>query len=148
MTATVTNFFAKGTPKGQPRPRAVAIGGNVRMYTPSIVKAWRQSIKIAVFNEGVKPENAMCGPISVNLGFIFERPKTHYRTGKYAHLLKKDIPQAHTKKPDADNLAKAVLDVLTELKFWVDDSQVTHLTITKQYGDKSGCQISIAEINQ
>ena len=62
--------------------------------------------------------------------------------------MKPDAPKAHTKKPDCDNLAKAVLDVLTELKFWDDDSQVTHLTTTKQYGDKSGCQISIAEINQ
>ena len=148
MNAIITNFFAKGTPKGQPRPRAVAIGGNVRMYTPSIVKAWRQCIKIAVFNEAVKPDYPMTGPISVNLGFIFERPKSHFRSGKYSHLLKKDIPQTHTKKPDCDNLAKAVLDVLTELDFWADDSQVTHLTITKQYGDKSGCQISIAEISE
>tara|TARA_R100000655_G_scaffold29779_1_gene60163 strand:- start:2129 stop:2575 length:447 start_codon:yes stop_codon:yes gene_type:complete len=148
MTAHVRNFFAPGIPKPQPRPRAVAIGGVVRMYTPSNVKGWRQSVKIAVFNEGVKPLQPLAGSISVNLGFIFERPKSHFRSGKYSHLMKPDAPKAHTKKPDCDNLAKAVLDVLTELKFWNDDSQVTHLTTTKQYGDKSGCQISIAEINQ
>ena len=148
MTAHVRNFFAPGIPKPQPRPRAVAINGVVRMYTPSNVKGWRQSVKIAVINEGVKPREPLAGSISVNLGFIFERPKSHFRSGKYSHLLKDDAPDFHTKKPDCDNLAKAVLDVLTELKIWHDDSQVTHLTTTKQYGDKSGCLISILEVSQ
>ena len=148
MNTHLGHFFAAGIPKPQPRPRAVAINGVVRMYTPSNVKGWRQSVKIAVINEGVKPREPLAGSISVNLGFIFERPKSHFRSGKYSHLLKDDAPDFHIKKPDCDNLAKAVLDVLTELKIWHDDSQVTHLTTTKQYGDKSGCLISILEISQ
>jgi Holliday junction resolvase RusA-like endonuclease len=37
-------------------------------------------------------------------------------------------------KPDCDNLAKAVLDCITQLGcFWRDDSQVVHLTISKEY---------------
>tara|TARA_X000001382_G_scaffold96033_1_gene70468 strand:- start:377 stop:823 length:447 start_codon:yes stop_codon:yes gene_type:complete len=148
MNTHLGHFFAAGIPKPQPRPRAVAINGVVRMYTPSNVKGWRQSVKIAVINEGVKPVQPLAGSISVNLGFIFERPKSHFRSGKYSHLLKDDAPDFHIKKPDCDNLAKAVLDVLTELKIWHDDSQVTHLTTTKQYGDKSGCLISILEVSQ
>ena len=147
MTANVIQFFARGEPKGQPRPRAVSINGSIRMYTPSIVKGWRTSIKVAAINEGIRPAEPIAGPISVNLGFVFERPKSHFRSGKYSHQLKPGIIEDHIKKPDVDNLSKAVLDVLTELKFWQDDSQVTHLNVTKIFGHYNGCQISIAKIN-
>ena len=146
MTANVIQFFAPGEPKGQPRPRAVSINGSIRMYTPSLVKPWRTSIKVAAINAGVRPARPIAGPISVNLGFVFNRPKSHYRTGKYSHELKPGAIEDHIKKPDVDNLSKAVLDVLTELKFWFDDSQVTHLSTTKIYGHYKGCQVSIAEI--
>ena len=148
MTTNVIQFFALGEPKGQPRPRAVSINGSIRMYTPSIVKGWRTSIKIAAINAGVRPAEPIAGPISVNLGFVFERPKSHFRSGKYSHQLKPGTIEDHIKKPDVDNLSKAVLDVLTELKFWQDDSQVTHLSATKIYGHYNGCQVSIAEINK
>lgn len=148
MTTNVIQFFARGEPKGQPRPRAVSINGSIRMYTPSIVKGWRTSIKIAAINAGVRPAEPIAGPISVNLGFVFERPKSHFRSGKYSHQLKPGTIEDHIKKPDVDNLSKAVLDVLTELKFWQDDSQVTHLSATKIYGHYNGCQVSIAEINK
>ena len=148
MTTNVIQFFARGEPKGQPRPRAVSINGSIRMYTPSIVKGWRTSIKIAAINAGVRPAEPIAGPISVNLGFVFERPKSHFRSGKYSHQLTPGTIEDHIKKPDVDNLSKAVLDVLTELKFWQDDSQVTHLSATKIYGHYNGCQVSIAEINK
>jgi len=148
MTTNVIQFFAPGEPKGQPRPRAVSINGSIRMYTPSIVKAWRTSIKIAAINAGVRPAEPIAGPISVNLGFVFERPKSHFRSGKYSHELKPGAIEDHIKKPDVDNLSKAVLDVLTELKFWLDDSQVTSLLTAKNFGDHQGCQISIAEITK
>lgn len=146
MTANVIQFFAPGEPKGQPRPRAVSINGSIRMYTPSIVKPWRTSIKVAAINAGIMPARPIAGPISVNLGFVFERPKSHFRSGKYSHELKPGTIEDHIKKPDVDNLSKAVLDVLTELKFWHDDSQVTSLLSSKNFGDNQGCQISISEI--
>ena len=46
----------------------------------------------------------------------------------------------HTKKPDLDNLAKAVLDSLAGLA-WVDDSQVVILGLAKRIarGDEKPC---------
>lgn len=41
---------------------------------------------------------------------------------------------AHTVRPDLDNLEKALLDVLTRLRFWEDDSQVFTKSTAKFWG--------------
>lgn len=54
------------------------------------------------------------------------------------------IEQA-TKKPDADNIAKAVLDGLNGVAF-VDDSQVVALMVKKTYGLTPKVKVRIKEI--
>ena len=109
-------FFAAGDPKGQPRPRAFSRGGVTRMYDPGTAEGWKASV--AVESKVAKPSVPLLGPVSVNLEFFFRRPK---------RLLRKCDPDGrvpHDGKPDLDNLAKAVLDALTQLGWWLDDSQV------------------------
>jgi Holliday junction resolvase RusA-like endonuclease len=51
----------------------------------------------------------------------------------------------HVKKPDRDNLDKAVLDALTGI-FWHDDCQVCSGSIEKRIaggGDESGVEIFV-----
>ena len=62
------------------------------------------------------------GPLSVNIAAIFKRQKTVDRN-------------RHTVKPDADNVAKAILDSLNQV-LWNDDSQIVCLTVQKLYGDR------------
>jgi Holliday junction resolvase RusA-like endonuclease len=45
---------------------------------------------------------------------------------------------AHVSKPDADNLAKLVLDVLSRLGWWGDDAQVSTLIAHKRYSVRPG----------
>ncbi len=86
-------------------------------------------------------------PVSVIIAFKIQRPKSHFRTGKYSHLLKKKVPLFHTKKPDIDNYIKLYLDVLTTLKIWDDDSQVINLSASKQYvNDNPATEITIYKI--
>jgi Holliday junction resolvase RusA-like endonuclease len=50
----------------------------------------------------------------------------------------------HTKKPDIDNLLKAVMDALTDIKIWRDDSFVCLTHSSKWYaGGRSGAHITI-----
>ena len=63
------------------------------------------------------------------------RPKTHYRLGKYKHLLKDSAPQYHQNTPDADNLAKILLDCMNGM-FYDDDKQVVELNCIKRYIDQ------------
>jgi crossover junction endodeoxyribonuclease RusA len=136
-------FWVAGIPKGQPRPKAFVRGGHAAVYDPGTAEGWKGQIALAA--RELKPESPLVDPISLRLTFSFPRPKSHYRGGKPASGLKANAPARHTGKPDADNAAKAVMDCLTVLGFWKDDAQVSHLTVRKNYGEHSGCLITISE---
>jgi len=140
-------FFAEGVPKGQPRPKAFSRGGHAAVYDPGTAEGWKGQVAMAAKHK--RPEGPLEGPLELILGFYFPRPKSHFRTGKNAHILKKGVSDFHTSKPDSDNLAKAVMDAMTQLGFWVDDSQVCHLSIRKFYCNNTasaGCAISLVKI--
>lgn len=70
------------------------------------------------------------GPLRMACSFVFERPKSHFGTGKNAGVLKESSPEYHLKVPDVDNLLKFVCDSLNNIAY-KDDCQ-----IIKKYGSK------------
>ena len=135
-----------GAPKGQPRPRAFSRGGHASVYDPGTAEGWKGQIAIAA--RPFRPAAPWEGPVRVSIVFRFARPKSHYGRKKGEQHLKIDAPRYHTAKPDADNLAKAVLDALTTLGMWRDDAQVCQLDTLKVYADSSqdaGAVIEIAD---
>ena len=50
---------------------------------------------------------------------------------------------AHTVRPDLDNLEKALLDVLTRLRYWEDDAQVFTKSTAKVWGPSPYLAIAI-----
>lgn len=144
-------FFVEGQPKGQPRARACVRGKRAGVYDPGTADAWKASIA-EVWRNVVTPENVprlqpFETAVSLRLNFFFRRPKGHYGTGKNAGKLKATAPVHHTGKPDCDNLAKAVMDVLTRLGAWTDDAIVPRLTVWRAWADgREGCEITIREI--
>jgi Holliday junction resolvase RusA-like endonuclease len=138
------NFYVEGIPKGQPRPKAFSRGGHAAVYDPGTAESWKSLVAVAA--KPFQPQIPFNGPLTLCLDFTFPRPKCHYRSGKNSHLLKEGCPNFHTSKPDSDNLAKAVMDAMTQLSFWMDDSQVWSLYVSKLYtpnGGRSGCSISL-----
>jgi len=125
-----------GIPKAQPRARACARGKFVTMYDPGTAKGWKAAVKksiAAVWNG--QPHG---GPLHVTIAFLMPRPKAHCKADG---RLKHPAPCYHTSKPDSDNLAKAVLDAMTELEVWFDDAQVAHLEVVKLYSLTPGARI-------
>ena len=133
-------FDVLGDPKGQPRPRAFYNKklGRASVYDSSTAEGWKGSIALA-FREHRPAEPFDC-PIKIGITFFFPRP---------SRLLRRKDPDGvipHTAKPDADNAAKAVLDALTEIGMWRDDSLIVSLTAEKYYaarGQASGALIQI-----
>lgn len=51
-----------------------------------------------------------------------------------------------TSRPDVDNMAKILLDRMTKLGYWKDDSEVSRLDVMKRYvseGESPNVKISI-----
>jgi Holliday junction resolvase RusA-like endonuclease len=138
-------FFIHGTPKPQARPRAVRRGRFSTVYSETT--EWKEGCKY----QASQIEGPCFGTaIEVNLYFQFHRPKSHYGTGKNADKLKASAPKHHVKKPDKDNLEKAVTDALVNAGLLEDDSIIIRGMTSKTYvtkGEDSGCWVEINQID-
>lgn len=96
------------------------------VYSPK--SAWRRQVGSTLRKHDYEP---LEGAVEVVMFFRMPRPKSHYRSGRNAHLLRNDAPKL-PKRADVDNLAKAVLDEMHGHAFH-DDAQVTALMVRKRY---------------
>ena len=122
----IVSFEVYGEPIAQPRAKVSTLGGKPRSYVKADhpVHAYRKAIELAarIAFRGVQKH---FGAVRVRIEFVASRPKG---------LTFKSKPigrQPDIRKPDIDNLCKAVLDALTGVA-WKDDSWVVELTATKQ----------------
>jgi Holliday junction resolvase RusA-like endonuclease len=83
------------------------------------------------------PTEKMTKPIKCVLNFYCKRPKNHYKTGKFANILKEASPKYNTNNKDLDNMVKFVLDALND-KLYTDDSLIFEITCSKLYSDSDG----------
>lgn len=120
-----------GLPVAQPRVKACIRGAHAGVYTPGTADLWKAQVSQAVAAQVGAP---LGEGVSLGLEFYLPRPKGHYRTGKHASQLRPDAPRRPTRKPDIDNLVKAVLDALRGIA-WTDDCQVVTLTTSKRWAD-------------
>lgn len=141
---TSIQFFVSGEPKGQPRPRAFArrMGNKfvARVYDVGTAEQWKSQIALAA--KPFIPTEPITGAVALRILFHLPRPKAHSRSNGE---LKPTAPTWHVGKPDLDNFAKAVMDALTQIGVWLDDSQVASLTLLKQYG-RAGALVEIERL--
>ena len=133
-------FTIYGKPIALKRHRSTRSG---RMYDPSAKDKKKIWVKIAKYNRSLP----LTDEIMIHLLFVMERPKSHYRTGKFKHLLKDDIPEYHSYTPDLDNLVKMICDVIQgKDRFILDDSQICRIQAEKIYGEKPRTEVIIEKI--
>jgi Holliday junction resolvase RusA-like endonuclease len=137
----------RGLPAAQGSKRHV--GGGRMIESSKAVGPWREAVRAetqrAMEREGWEQ---LAGAVRVSLVFEMVRPKSHWRTGRNAALLRSGAPDYPAGKPDVDKLARAVLDGLTAGGAWKDDSQVAILIAQKLYGAAPGCRINVTEIGE
>ena len=136
------NFTIPGKAKALKRHRPSAKGGYYDPSSKDKKQIWLQIAKYC-------PKKPLEGSIYLKLIFYMSRPKNHYRTGKYKHLLKDNCKDTiyHKKKPDIDNLAKFYMDLFNN-GFYKDDSQICVLQAEKMYSfvDVPRTEVTIQEI--
>ena len=133
-------FTLLGKPKALKRHRSTRSG---IMYDPSSKDKTDIWFKIYQF----KPKRPIAGDIYLRVIFYMPRPKYHYRSGKFKHLLKSGVPINHSVKPDIDNLVKMIADIIQgKDRFILDDSQICKLEAYKEYSEIQRTKIIIQEI--
>lgn len=80
--------------------------------------------------QGAWPATGACALI---VKFHLPRPRNHYRSGKFAHLVRAVAPREHQVKPDLDKLVRAICDALVSACAIVDDSQISHIRAAKAW---------------
>jgi len=135
-----------GRPVAQPRPRL----GRRGAYTPDNgIKAWKEGIiyaaKVSLLQQ--HKGTRFTGPIQLTLIFSMPRPKSHFDSK--GQIKAKYLNTYPAKKPDLDNLAKAVMDALTNAKIWSDDNAVVVLDCRKLYSSctkTAGVDIVVSDL--
>ena len=132
------SFWVAGTPKATPRCKAVNRGRHAGVYTPATANDWKALVAIAA--APLVPAEPLDGPLVVRITFFFPRPQRLCRKKDFSGPIPMD------RKPDRDNCEKAVLDILTQIGMWNDDSQVFDGPPRKFYhgiGARPGAHIAI-----
>jgi Holliday junction resolvase RusA-like endonuclease len=120
-------FDVIGKPYGQKRPRAFRRGKFLGIYAPK--ENVEYSVKVVnAFNKVGKKYDDV--PLVIEIQAFFKKPKLTKKE-QALNLPKNKFP---TKKPDGDNIAKAILDSLNAVAYH-DDSYVTELSVSKYYTD-------------
>lgn len=115
-------IIVEGKIKGKARPRFF----NGRAITTTETVKYENWVRINYQNQcGEYLE----GPIRARIIAYYKIPKSYSKKRVQAILEGKEQP---IKKPDADNIAKIILDSLNDIAFH-DDSQVVELIVIKRW---------------
>lgn len=119
-------IVVEGKIKGKARPRVF----NNRAITPADTVQYENWVRICYQEQcGEYLE----GPIRARIVAYYKIPKSYSKKRVQAISEGTEHP---IKKPDADNIAKIVLDSLNDIAFH-DDSQIIELAVIKRYTEEN-----------
>ena len=153
-------FYIPIKPFGQARPRSTVMARKkfplvihkpadlfrcvgARVYKdPEALKKEKELLTLLL---PYAPKKPLEGPVSLIINAVFQRPLSHYGSGRNSDKLKPSAPMDYLQKPDGTNVSKAVEDVMNGI-FWKDDTQVTAICFRSwaEPGYQEGLYISLA----
>ena len=129
------NLKMKPIPKARPRL------GKYGTYTPKTTVDYEKAVQLA-YQKQFKNEKPFDNPVQMEVTFYFQVPKSYTKKHRL-EFARENKP--HTKRPDLDNLVKAVTDALNGLAY-KDDSQIYSMVIQKwETLEESNIEIKIQE---
>lgn len=139
------SFTIPGVSKSTAQQKGVFVaGGRVLFFKKKNVREEESRLtKVCALH---RPKLALDGAVCAKITFVFPFTKAEEKK----HRASANVPLFTTPKttrPDVDNCAKTLMDVLTKQRFWVDDSQVTTLILCKRNGWTPAIHVEISETN-
>ena len=122
-----------GTPRPQGNPQQIT--KNYHRYPSTTVEHRNEVIRflrVALGSRGAEPFDCA---VKLSAKFYFQRPKSHYGTGRNAETLRDSAPPEHIQTPDTDKLLRLLCDALTIAGVIVDDRLIVAVVGRKCWAD-------------
>ena len=133
-------FTVYGAPVPKGRPRFAKRGAFVQTYTPEKTKSYESEVAMMA-KAAMGSSKALFSPLEAFIYLTFPIPFSYSKKRSQACL---SGQEKHTKKPDGDNCAKAIIDGMGGIVF-DNDSQIVSLHIHKTYGEIAKAEILVRE---
>lgn len=127
------SFTVQGAPKGKGRPRLTKTG---IAYTPKDTAVYENLVRLA-FSQSYPDWEPRDTCVKAEIKAYYPIPKSF---SKVKHIKAEDGFIYPTKKPDADNIAKSILDSLNGIAYR-DDAQVITLEVYKLYSTQPRVEV-------
>ena len=135
-------FTIPGEPQGKGRPRTVRNGSLTRTYTPEKTASYENLIKLEYQRQNPHRPGWFNGEaLRMAVTCFYGLSKSDSKKKREAKL---DGAIRPTKKPDIDNILKAIFDALNGYAF-EDDSQIVFVTAEKFYAEEPFVEVWIDE---
>ncbi|OQS41144.1 RusA family crossover junction endodeoxyribonuclease [Chromobacterium haemolyticum] len=139
---TPIRFTVPGAPVGKGRPKVSTRGGKfARMYTPEKTASYEGMVALAA-QQAMAGRAPLTGPADVRMLITLPIPASWSKKKQAAAIAGQVLP---TKKPDADNVVKALFDGMNGI-VWTDDVQACDIVVRKRYGETPGVVVQVQEI--
>lgn len=137
------NFSVPGKPQGKARARTFYNPKTHKMSscTPENTVLYENLISTCYLQAAGEERFKDGDFLSVRIQAFFEPARSMSKKKREAMLLGELLP---AKKPDIDNIVKAVLDALNGVAYR-DDTQVVELHVRKQYSEKPRVEVCITK---
>ena len=136
-------FLVPGEPVGKGRPRIGKVGSHARMFTPAKTASYEGLIALAG-TTAMDGRTLLECPVMVEMRIVLAIPQSMSKKRKAQAIAGELFP---TKKPDMDNVIKAIYDGLNGV-VWKDDVQVVDAFVRKRYGEVPGVHVRIIPIEE
>lgn len=134
-------FTVPGEPQGKGRPRIGRVGQHARMFTPAKTVAYEGLVALAA-QEAMQGRDMITGPVLIELHILHGVPQSMSKKRKAMALAGELLPM---KKPDTDNVLKAICDGCNGV-VWKDDVQATDGVFRRRYSETPGVRVRIVPL--
>ncbi len=138
---TVIQFVVEGEPKGKERPRFCHNG---QIYTPKQTTTYEQQIIFDYYKQCGNVKFEENSQLELFVRAYYKIPKSASKKKRIAMLCEEIRP---TKKPDGDNILKAVADALNGVCY-KDDKSIVKMSIEKFYSDMPRIDVVVQEVKK